>query len=114
MARKSLKLGDPLPDGSADALNEVPPNTAMLRIAWCDNANLIRAKSLCINAKSIPAAEAFASISEVMQALPVMNDIPAEETGLSHVGEVHLTADLSSIVPLPYAPGQSRAMGLLS
>ena len=111
MTRKSLKLGDPLPDGSADALNEVPPNTAMLRIAWCDNANLIRAKSLCINAKSIPAAEAFASISEVMQALPVMNDIPAEETGLSHVGEVHLTADLSSIVPLPYAPGQSRAMG---
>jgi glutamine synthetase len=40
-----------------------------------------------------------------------MYDIPAEGTGLIPVGDVQLTADLSSIVPLPYAPGQSRAMG---
>ena len=51
------------------------------------------------------------SISEAMQAVPVMFDIPAEGTGLIPVGEVQLTADLSSMVPLPYAPGQSRVMG---
>ncbi|MGB9370468.1 MAG: glutamine synthetase family protein [Halobacteriota archaeon] len=111
MDQKSLELGDLLSNGSANPLKEVPSNIAMLRILWCDNANLIRAKSLCLNAKSIPTSEAFVGISEAMQAVPVMFDIPAEGTGLIPVGEVQLTADLSSIVPLPYAPGQSRVMG---
>jgi glutamine synthetase len=107
----SLQPDDLLPVGNAGALNQVPSDIAMLRILWCDNANVIRAKSLCLNGKSIPASEAFVGISEAMQALPVMCDIPAEGTGLAPVGEVQLTADLSSLVPLPYAPGQSRVMG---
>jgi glutamine synthetase len=45
-----------------------------------------------------------------MQAIPVMHDIPAERAGLIPVGEVQLTADLSSLAP-PYAQGQSRVMG---
>jgi glutamine synthetase len=111
MDQKSIELGDLLPNRSANALNEVPSDIAMLRILWCDNANVIRAKSLCLNAKSIPISEAFVGISEAMQALPVMYDIAAEGTGLIPVGEVQLTADLSSIIRLPYAPGQSRVMG---
>ncbi|MEI7827819.1 MAG: glutamine synthetase [Euryarchaeota archaeon] len=111
MDQKSFELDDLLPNGSAIALQRVPSDITMLRILWCDNANLIRAKSLCLDAKSTPALEAYVGISEAMQALPVMYDIPAEGAGLSTVGEVHLTADLSSIVSLPYAPGQSRAMG---
>lgn len=111
MDQKSLEPGDLPPNWSPNAPNEVPPDTAMLRILWCDNANVIRAKSLCLNAKSIPTSEAFVGISEAMQAVPVMYDIPAEGTGLIPVGEVQLTADLSSVVPLPYAQGQSRVMG---
>jgi glutamine synthetase len=111
MKQKSLEPDDLLPKGSAGALNEVPPDIAMLRISWCDNANVIRAKSLCLNSKSIPASEAFVGISEAMQALPVMHDIPAEGTGLIPVGDVQLTADLASLISLPYALGQSRVMG---
>ncbi|MDD1726034.1 MAG: glutamine synthetase [Euryarchaeota archaeon] len=111
MNQKSLEPSDLLPNERPNAPDAVPPDTTMLRILWCDNANVIRAKSLCLNAKPIPSSEAFVGISEAMQAVPVMYDIPAEGTGLIPVGEVQLTADLSSLVPLPYAQGQSRVMG---
>ena len=112
MDQESFELDDPLPNGTmANEPNEIPSDIAMLRISWCDNANAIRAKSLRLHGESIPASEAFVGISEAMQALPIMYDVPAQGTGLSPVGEVHLTADLSSMVSLPYAPGQARAMG---
>jgi glutamine synthetase len=64
-----------------------------------------------INASNAHASDFHVGISEAMQALPVMYDAPVRETGLSPVGEVHLTADLASFRPLPYAPGHGRAMG---
>jgi glutamine synthetase len=83
----------------------------MLRILWCDNANIIRAKAVHINASNTHASDFCVGISEAMQALPVMYDAPVRETGLSPVGEVHLTADLASFTPLSYAPGHGRTMG---
>jgi glutamine synthetase len=109
---------NPEPVERSDLLQGLSPRTpskvrsdaTMLRIVWCDNANLIRAKSLCLDDGALP-SEPFVSISEAMQALPVMDDAPAGGTGLIPVGEVRLTADLSSLVRLPYAPGQFRAIG---
>jgi len=91
--------------------SKFPSDINMLRILWCDNANIIRAKAVHINASNAHASDFYVGISEAMQALPVMYDAPVRETGLSPVGEVHLTADLASFMPLPYAPGHSRAMG---
>jgi glutamine synthetase len=88
-----------------------PSDMNMLRILWCDNANIIRAKAVHINASNAHLSDFYVGISEAMQALPVMYDAPVRETGLSPVGEVHLTADLASFMPLPYAPGHGRAMG---
>ena len=91
--------------------NKFPSDINMLRILWCDNANIIRAKAVHINALNTHASDFYVGISEAMQALPVMYDAPVRETGLSPVGEVHLTADLASFTPLPYAPCHGRAMG---
>ena len=91
--------------------SKFPSDINMFRILWCDNANIIRAKAVHINASNAHASDFYVGISEAMQALPVMYDAPVRETGLSPVGEVHLTADLASFMPLPYAPGHSRAMG---
>jgi len=88
-----------------------PSDINVLRIQWCDNANIIRAKAVQINASNAQASDFYVGISEAMQALPVMYDAPVRETGLSPVGEVHLTADLASFVSLPYAPGHGRVMG---
>jgi glutamine synthetase len=91
--------------------SKFPSDINMLRILWCDNANIIRAKAVHINASNVHASDFYVGISEAMQALPVMYDAPVRETGLSPVGEVHLTADLASFTPIPYAPCHGRAMG---
>ena len=91
--------------------SKFPSDINMLRILWCDNANIIRAKAVHINDSNARASDFYVGISEAMQALPVMYDAPVRETGLSPVGEVHLTADLASFTPVPYSPGHGRAMG---
>ncbi|MGZ4901665.1 MAG: glutamine synthetase family protein [Halobacteriota archaeon] len=90
----------------------LPADAAMLRILWCDNANLIRGKAVRVD--TLPAldeAPPFVTISEAMQALPVMKDAPVLSTGLGPIGAVNLTADLSSLVPLPYTRGHWSVMG---
>ncbi|MGZ4934000.1 MAG: glutamine synthetase family protein [Halobacteriota archaeon] len=91
----------------------LPADAAMLRILWCDNANLIRGKALRVDSlrdwhcnENPP----FVSISEAAQAVPVMNDVPVSATGLGPIGTVDLTADLSSLVPLPYTRGHWGVM----
>ena len=80
--------------------SKFPSDINMLRILWCDNANIIRAKAVHINASNAHASDFYVGISEAMQALPVMYDAPVRETGLSPVGEVHLTADLGKFYAL--------------
>ncbi len=90
----------------------LPTDATMLRILWCDNANLIRGKALYADSlRSSNADPPFVNISEAAQAVPVMNDAPVSNTGLGPVGTINLTADLSSLVPLPYTRGHWSVMG---
>lgn len=88
----------------------IPSDIEFIRILWCDNANIIRAKAVyrnfCHESKHY-----YTGISEAQQAIPVMYDGIVKETGLDPVGEVSLVADISSFTPLPYAKGHGRTMG---
>lgn len=105
-------------DLSADKLNSVkskseeeiiPQEIKFLRIVWCDNANIIRAKA--VNIDSCKDFDFHARISEAQQGVPVMYDGVIPESGLSPVGEIHLKADMSSFIPIPYSKSHGHAMG---
>lgn len=81
-----------------------------IRVLWCDNANVIRAKAIHIGALSHH-FEHGVGISAAQQALPVMYDAVVPESGLSPVGEIRLMPDWSTLNLLPYAPKQARVMG---
>lgn len=90
----------------------LPVDGKMLHILWCDNANLIRGKALRVDAlRDSDTDPPFVTISEAAQAVPVINDAPVPDTGLGPIGTVDLTADLSSLVPLPYTRGHWSVMG---
>jgi len=82
-----------------------------VRIRWCDNANIIRAKAVHRGGFTADCMQHGVGISEAQQAIPVMLDAPAEGSGLGPVGEVRLVPDASTAVMLPYAPGHAAAMG---
>ncbi|WP_017720490.1 glutamine synthetase family protein [Kamptonema formosum] len=81
-----------------------------IRVLWCDNANVIRAKAFYIGVLS-EHIETGIGISAAQQAIPVMYDAVVPETGLGPVGEVWLVPDWSSLSVLPYAPGHVRVIG---
>lgn len=81
-----------------------------LRVLWCDNANVIRAKAIHRDALADHIAHGV-GISPAQQALPVMFDAPVAGGGLGPVGEIRLQPDWSSLGMLPYAPGHARVMG---
>ncbi|MEN6551926.1 MAG: glutamine synthetase [Methanobacterium sp.] len=87
----------------------VPSDIEFIRILWCDNANIIRAKLIYKN--SSEDSKYYVGISEGQQGVPAVYDAVVEESGLSPVGEVQLKADLSSFTPVPYSPGHGRFMG---
>lgn len=80
-----------------------------VRLVWCDNANLIRAKAAHIGQLE-DVAEHGLGISWAQQALPVLRDAFVPESGLGPVGEVRLVPDWSTLTPLPFAPGHVRMM----
>ncbi len=86
-------------------------NLRFIRIVWCDNANIIRAKAVHRGAFDSACREHGVGISEAQQAVPVMFDAPSEGSGLGPVGEVRLVPDIDTLVMLPYAPGHARVMG---
>lgn len=83
--------------------------TRFVRVLWCDNANVIRAKAIHIGA--LEHHQHGVGISAAQQAVPVMFDSPAIDSGLGPVGEIRLMPDWSSLQPLSYAPGHVRVMG---
>jgi glutamine synthetase len=87
----------------------VPSDIDFIRIIWCDNANIIRAKSIYKN--SSEDSNYYVGISQAQQGVPAVYDAVIGESGLSPVGEVQLKADLSSFTPIPYSPGHGRFMG---
>jgi glutamine synthetase len=80
-----------------------------LRILWCDNANVIRAKAAHVNMLR----DGFdgIGISMAQQALPVMYDAVAPDSGLGPVGEARLEPDWSTLKILPYALGHAQVIG---
>ncbi len=81
-----------------------------VRVLWCDNANVIRAKAFHTSFLTEHYAQGV-SLAMAQQALPVMADAVVPESGLSPVGEVWLVPDWSTLNILPYAPGQARVIG---
>ena len=80
-----------------------------VRVLWCDNANVIRAK-----ASSLSSAErsgGVVGISAAQQALPVMYDAVVQGSGLGPIGEVQLVPDWSTLQKLPYLPGYAQLVG---
>ncbi|NET60034.1 MAG: glutamine synthetase [Symploca sp. SIO2E6] len=82
----------------------------LLRILWCDNANVIRTKALH-RATLTDYLKHGVGISAAQQAVPVMYDAPVPGSGLGPVGEVRLVPDWDTFTPLPYAPGHARVLG---
>ncbi|MBW2432835.1 MAG: glutamine synthetase [Deltaproteobacteria bacterium] len=80
-----------------------------VRILWCDNANLIRAKAAHINYLDDYIKNGV-GITMAQQALPVMYDSVVPETGLGPVGEVRLMPDWSTMTVLPYAEGHAQVL----
>ena len=88
---------------------DIPSDIDFVRILWCDNANIIRAKSIYRN--SLQDSDYYVDISEGQQGVPAVYDAVVEESGLSPVGEIQLKADLSTFTSIPYAPGHGRFIG---
>lgn len=80
-----------------------------VRLVWCDNANLIRAKAAHISQLESIRRHGL-GISYAMQAVPVLRDAFVAESGLGPVGEVRLQPDWNSLRGLPFAPGQARVL----
>ena len=84
-----------------------------VRLVWCDNANLIRAKAAHIG-RLEDISEHGLGISFAQQAVPILRDAFVAESGLGPVGEVRLRPDWSTVTALPYAPGHARVMSDLT
>jgi glutamine synthetase len=81
-----------------------------VRIVWCDHAGLIRAKAAhrALLNDGLPGG---VGITVAQQALPVMFDAVAPDSGLGPVGEARLIPDWSTLALLPWAPGHAQVMG---
>lgn len=81
-----------------------------VRVLFCDNANIIRAKAFHRNLLS-EHFDTGVSITVAQQAFPVMYDGVIPETGLAPVGEAWLVPDWSTLRLLPYAPTHAAVVG---
>ena len=84
-----------------------------VRITFCDNANVIRAKAihLGILAENL---DYPIGMTVAQQALPVMSDTVVSNSGLGPVGEAWSRPDWSTLRILPYAPTHARVITDLS
>jgi len=80
-----------------------------VRILWCDNANIIRAKAAHIDYLE-EYIDNGVGITVAQMALPVMYDSVVAETGLGPVGEVRLMPDWSTLTILPFAEGHAQVL----
>jgi glutamine synthetase len=80
-----------------------------VRIIWCDNANVIRAKAAHIDFLEDYIKDGV-GITVAQQALPVMYDFVVPDAGLGPVGEVRLMPDWSTMTILPYADAHAQVL----
>ncbi|WP_161880969.1 glutamine synthetase family protein [Deinococcus alpinitundrae] len=78
-----------------------------LRVLWCDNANVIRARAVRVR----PGGSVSVAISQAQLAIPVMEDNVVPDSGLGPVGEAQLIPDWSTLRDLPFAPGEAQVIG---
>ncbi|MEK7165180.1 MAG: glutamine synthetase family protein [Patescibacteria group bacterium] len=83
-------------------------NIHFVRFLWCDNAGIIRCKA--VSTRYLNEYLNDVGIAAAQQALPVMYDSPAQDSGLTPTGEVHMRADWSTFKPLPYSPTHARVL----
>ena len=81
-----------------------------VRIVWCDHANVIRAKAAHRRLLDAGLPDGV-GMTVAQQALPVMFDAVAPDSGLGPVGEARLVPDWSTLAVLPWAPGHAQVMG---
>ena len=81
-----------------------------VRIVWCDHAGLIRAKAAHRRLLDDALPDGV-GITVAQQALPVMFDAVAPDSGLGPVGEARLIPDWSTLAVLPWASGHAQVMG---
>jgi glutamine synthetase len=82
----------------------------LVRVAYCDNANLIRAKAAPLEGlEGLPTYGAGFTVAQ--QALPILGDTPLPDSGLSPIGEVWLVPDPDTFTVLPYNPGAAVMLG---
>jgi glutamine synthetase len=101
----------PTPSDRAQA-HRVSPNAVydraraagvrLIRVAYCDNANLIRAKAAPLEGLD-GILKYGVGFTVAQQALPMLGDTPLPASGLSPVGEVWLVPD----------PGRSRSFHII-
>lgn len=81
-----------------------------LRVLWCDNANVIRARAVRVREP----LRVNVAISQAQMALPVMADHVAPGAGLGPVGEAQLVPDWTTLRLLPFAPGEAQVLSDLT
>jgi len=82
----------------------------LVRVAYCDNANLIRAKTVPLDGLDGVLRYGI-GFSVAQQALPMMGDTVLPDSGLAPAGEVWLVPDPATFTPLPYSPGCATMLG---
>jgi len=82
----------------------------LVRVAYCDNANLIRAKAAPLDALE-GVLRYGVGFTVAQQALPLMGDTVLPASGLSPVGEVWLVPDAGTFTVLPYSQGAAMMLG---
>ena len=95
----------------------------LLRVLWCDNANVIRTKSVFLPPlrKAAPDGDQgdyvlgqldrAITITAAAQSMPVTHDAPAPEANLAPVKDVRLVPDWQSLSICPTAPSIATVMG---
>lgn len=81
-----------------------------LRLTWCDNAGLIRAKAARSTFVHDLMAGGGVGIAAAQQAVTAALDAPAPGSGLTPAGEVLLRADWTTFRSLLHAPGHARVL----
>jgi len=94
-----------------DSLEQIltEQNIRFVRLVWCDNANIIRAKAFHRDFLAEHRQHGI-GISLAQQAVTALHDSVAPDSGLGAVGEAWLIPDWSTLTPLPYAPGHARVL----
>ncbi|MCA9792073.1 MAG: glutamine synthetase [Candidatus Eremiobacteraeota bacterium] len=81
-----------------------------LRVLWCDNANVMRAKAVHVGSLRDDLAHGV-GISAAQQAVPVTVDAFEASSGLGPVGEIRLVPVWDTYRTLPFAPGHACVLG---